>query len=33
MSIIEIFPVSYICRLDNGATILNPYTPVSFTRA
>ena len=33
MSIIEIFPVRYICRLDNGATVLNPYTPVTFSRS
>lgn len=33
MSVIYIFPVRYICRLDpiTGHDILNPYTPISFS--
>jgi len=32
MSIIYIYDVQYICRLDpiTGRTVLNPYTPISF---
>ena len=30
MSIIHIFPIRYICRLDGGATVMNAYTPVEF---
>ena len=32
MSVIYIFPVRYVCRLGvDGSTILNPYTPISFS--
>ena len=31
MSIIYIFPVRYICRLDGGTTVMNAYTPISFS--
>ena len=32
MSIIYIFEVRFMCRLDpvTGNTVLNPYTPVEF---
>ena len=32
MSIIYIYDVQYICRLDpiTGRTVLNAYTPISF---
>ena len=30
MSIIEIFPTCYICRLDGDTTVVNAYTPISF---
>ena len=32
MTVIPILPVRYICRLDQGHTVLNPYTPVVFER-
>ena len=32
MYLITAYPVLYICRLDHGATVLNPYTPVFFER-
>jgi hypothetical protein len=31
MSIIYIDEVRYICRLHNGQTVLNPYTPIAFS--
>lgn len=32
MSVIYIYPVRYICRLDtDGSTVLNPYIPISFS--
>ena len=33
MYVIYIYPIRYICRLDpdTGETLLNPYTPISFS--
>ena len=31
MSVIYIFDVRYICRLDGGRTVMNAYTPISFS--
>ena len=33
MSVIYIYPIRYFCRIDpiSGSTVLNPYTPISFT--